>query len=106
VTCAKSLECTHRSFTYYRAYYLSVVGRTILIVKIDGESKRKLKKIGLRIRSARQRRGWTLEETEEHGWPAWRHLQKIEAGKNVTVVTLFKVCRLLKIAPSDLLRDL
>lgn len=75
-------------------------------MKIEPKSKASLKKVGAKIRQLRQQHGWTLEETEEHGWPSWRHLQKIEAGKNITLVTLFSVAKLLKIHPSELLKDL
>jgi cytoskeletal protein RodZ len=54
-----------------------------------------LKKIGARLREIRLEKGWTLEETEEHSWPNWRHLQKIETGnKNITVITLRKLAEL------------
>lgn len=54
-----------------------------------------LKKVGARLREIRLEKGWTLEETEEHGWPNWRHLQKIETGnKNITVITLRKLADL------------
>lgn len=60
----------------------------------------------MRIRALRVTQGWTLEETEEHGWKSWRHLQKIEAGKNITVVTLFSVAKLYKLHPSELLKEI
>lgn len=63
-------------------------------MQIDQSSKKFLKHLGLRLRSIRTDKGWTLEETEEHGWTNWRHLQKIEAGKNVTLVTLLKLSKL------------
>ncbi|MBI2605709.1 MAG: helix-turn-helix domain-containing protein [Deltaproteobacteria bacterium] len=65
-----------------------------------------LKKLGARIRKLRQERGWTLEETEEHGWRSWTHLQSIEAGKNITVVTFRRVAKLFKISPAKLWDDL
>jgi len=75
-------------------------------MKIDSDAHESLRKLGEKIRQHRLNKGWTLEEAEEHGWPAWRHLQKIETGKNFTVATLFKVCQLLKIKPSDLLKGI
>ena len=65
-----------------------------------------LKEFGLRIRQLRTDKGWTLEETELHGWPSWRHLQKIEAGKNITILTLRKIATLYKVNFSELLDDL
>ncbi len=53
-----------------------------------------LKALGARLREIRLKKGWTLEETEEHGWPNWRHLQKIETGKNITVLTLNRLSKL------------
>ena len=63
------------------------------------------KAIGLKIRQLRMERGWTLEETEEHGWPSWTHLQRIEGGKNITVHTLISVANLFGVHPSKLLED-
>lgn len=59
-----------------------------------------------RIRKLRTDRGWTLEETEEHGWKSWRHLQRIEAGQNFTIDTLWKVCKLYGIKIGDLFKKL
>lgn len=75
-------------------------------MNLDPHTKKALKVLGERIRERRQELGWTLEESEEHGWPSWRHLQKIETGKNITVETLLKVCKLLKLEPSKLFRGL
>lgn len=61
-----------------------------------------LKKLGARLRKLRQERGWTLEQTEEHGWPDWTHLQKIEAGKNITVVTLRRIAKLYTVSAAKL----
>jgi transcriptional regulator with XRE-family HTH domain len=75
-------------------------------MKINKASKSYLKSLGLRLRAIRTSKGWTLEETEEHGWPSWRHLQKIEAGKNITLITLLAISKLYSIEPSDILKDL
>lgn len=74
------------------------------MTKLSSEDKF-LKALGARLRSIRLEKGWTLEETEEHGWPNWRHLQKIELGKNVTVTTLYRVSKLYKVELSDILQD-
>ena len=53
-----------------------------------------------------KKRGWTWEETEEHGWKSWRHLQRIEAGQNFTVHTLWKICRLYGIKVCELFKNM
>lgn len=70
---------------------------------LSSEDKKFLLKLGTRIRSLRLQKGWTLEEVEEHGWNDWTHLQKIESGKNLTLVTLRKIAKLYKISLSKLL---
>ena len=70
------------------------------------EENQYLERLGRRIRSLREQKGWTLEEVEVHGWPAWRHLQRVEAGKNVTVITLRRVAKLYGITVSELLADI
>lgn len=62
------------------------------------------------IRKVRMASGLTLEEVEEmsRGRIKWRHLQKIETNhsNNIQIDTLFHICRVLKIHPSELLKDL
>lgn len=62
-----------------------------------------MKSLGLKIRAMRAERGWTLEDTEEFGYPSWRHLQSVESGKNITVYTLVNIANLFGIHPSELL---
>lgn len=73
---------------------------------MDLKCKAYLRKVGERLRELRLKKGWTLEETEEHGWPSWQHLQKIEAGKNVTLATIWKVANLYKISPGKIFEGL
>ena len=75
------------------------------MVKLSSEEKF-LKAIGERLRSIRLEKGWTLEQAEEHGWPNWRHLQKIESGKNFTLLTLRNLSKLYKKSVSEILADL
>jgi transcriptional regulator with XRE-family HTH domain len=70
------------------------------------DAKKFSKSLGLRIRALRNKRGWTLEETESHGWTNWRHLQSIEAGKNITIATLVNLANLFNLTPSELLKDI
>lgn len=67
------------------------------------DEEKYLQGFGANIRSLRIKRGWTLEETEDHGWTSWRHLQKIESGKNITLKTVFKLADLFDVAPKDLM---
>lgn len=75
------------------------------MAKISSEDQF-LKAIGARLRAIRLEKGWTLEETEEKGWSNWRHLQKIETGKNITLVTLRKLSILYKIELSKIFEGL
>jgi len=72
---------------------------------VSSEEKKYLKKLGARIRTLRTEKNWTLEDVEEHGWSNWQHLQKIESGKNITVITLRRVAQLYKLSLSELLED-
>ncbi|NOT80839.1 MAG: helix-turn-helix domain-containing protein [Bacteriovoracaceae bacterium] len=75
------------------------------MIKLSSEDKF-LKALGARLRALRLEKGWTLEETEEHGWPNWRHLQKIESGKNMTILTLKKLSKLYKKSIAEITGDL
>lgn len=71
----------------------------------DRDSQKALNKFGLILRQLREEKGWTLEETEEHGWKSWQHLQKIELGKkDITFSTLLKLSLLYRIELSDLFK--
>jgi len=72
-------------------------------MKQDVKYQKKLKAFGLKVRAIREAKGWTLEETEAHGWSNWQHLQKIESGKNVTLSTVFKIADMFKISAKELL---
>jgi transcriptional regulator with XRE-family HTH domain len=63
--------------------------------------KKVCKQLGLKIRQMREARGWTLEKCEELGWPDWTHLQKIEAGKNITIHTLVNLSNLFGVSPGE-----
>lgn len=61
-----------------------------------------LKELGRCLRNIRLSKNWTLEQTEEHGWPNWRHLQKIETGKNITILTLRRLSTLYKVSIAEI----
>ncbi len=62
--------------------------------------------IGLKVRRLRLDKGWSLEETEFHGWNNWTHLQKIEGGKPITVATLLRLAKLYGVHPAEILKDI
>ena len=72
-------------------------------MKVDPKCKKFITDVGLRIRSLRLQKGWTLEETEEFGWDSWRQLQKIESGRNITLATLWRVAKFYDVTPADIL---
>jgi hypothetical protein len=72
---------------------------------IPADERRFLKRLGLRLRELREVKGWTLEETESHGWLNWRHLQALESGKNMTIITLRRAAKLYKISLQKLLSE-
>ena len=66
-----------------------------------------LKKLGYRLRTIREAKNWTLEATEEHGWPNWQHINAIENGKkDISVSTLNKLAKMYKVSMSEILSDL
>lgn len=72
-------------------------------MKLSKEEKTFLLKFGLKLRRIRKERDWTLEQTEEMGWPSWRHLQQIESGKNITLITLKRISNLYNIPINKLI---
>lgn len=81
------------------AHHFKMARRTI-------DTRRFAKHLGLRIRQIRNSKGWTLEECEERGWPNWTHLQRIEAGRGITVETLVRIANLFGMHPSEILSGL
>ena len=90
-------------YTYYHMYSLSYVSRTIFNMKLSKKEKTFLLNFGLELRRIREERDWTLEKTEEMGWPSWRHLQQIESGKNITLITLKRILKLYNIPVNKLI---
>lgn len=71
-----------------------------------GQRENELVKYGQLFREIRQKKGWTLEDTEDHGWHDWKYLQKIESGQNITILTFFKLCDLYGIKSEILIKFL
>ena len=71
-----------------------------------GQRENELVKFGQLFRDIRQKKGWTLEDTEDHGWHDWKYLQKIESGQNITILTFFKLCDLYGIKSEILIKFL
>lgn len=65
-----------------------------------------LKELGALFKRMRQKKGWTLEATEDHGWHDWKYLQKIESGRNITMMTFFQICELYEVKPEKVLKNI
>jgi transcriptional regulator with XRE-family HTH domain len=75
-------------------------------VGTDRSYKIYLKRVGLRLRGLRDGKNWTLEDTEEHGWTSWQHLQKLESGKkDMNLSTIFRLSKLYRVNPSKIVDD-
>lgn len=59
-------------------------------------------RLGARVRELRSEQGLTQEDMMERGF-SLRHYQRIEAGRSVTVRTLWKLSKALGVHPGDLL---
>lgn len=67
---------------------------------------REKKALGLRVRSLRQERGWTLEKAAERMQLELSHLQRVEAAAlNVTLVTLVRIADGLDVPVSTLFSE-
>lgn len=63
--------------------------------------------LGQKLRMIREKKKWTLEECEGRGYPSWRHLRDIEAGKkNLSITTLLRLSNLYQVKPTELLKGL
>jgi transcriptional regulator with XRE-family HTH domain len=63
------------------------------------------KGLGARIRQLRQKAGYSQEDMISHGFSV-RYWQKIEAGKPITLRTLFRICRLFSTQMDEVVRGL
>ena len=61
--------------------------------------------LGKRIRELRRKRGLVQEDMLSHRFST-RHWQQIEAGRPITVTTLLRICKALKVSMADLVRGL
>ena len=60
------------------------------------------KRFGERVRELRQKRGLTQEDMQDFGF-SLRHYQRIEAGRSVTLATVWKLAAAFHVAPRQLL---
>ena len=61
--------------------------------------------LGKRIRELRRKRNLVQEDMLSFHFST-RHWQQIEAGRPITVTTLLRICKALRVSMSDLLRGL
>lgn len=69
------------------------------------EDQQELQMLGALFKGLRLKKGWTLEETEDHGWHDWKYLQKIENGRNITMMTFFRLCELYGVKSDKVLKS-
>lgn len=69
---------------------------------MEPDFKRYCTRFGRHVRELRAERGLTQEDMMERGF-SLRHYQRIEAGRSVTLRTLWKLSRALGVAPAELL---
>jgi transcriptional regulator with XRE-family HTH domain len=63
------------------------------------------KGLGARIKELREKAGESQEDMLSHGYSV-RYWQKIEAGKPITLRTLFRICRIFATPMCDVVRGL
>ena len=77
------------------------------IINLKKKDQALLKQFGEIVKSKRAALNWTLEDTEDNGYPSWQHWQAVESGlKNISFTTVMNVCRTLGIQPVDLFKKL
>lgn len=75
--------------------------------EIEDECWEYISGLGTKLKEIRQKKGWTLEDCEERGYPSWRHLRDVEAGnKNVSLSTILRLANLYGLKPEELLKGL
>ena len=75
--------------------------------RFDKEFQAFLLSVGEKIKSMREKKGITQEnmENSQFGSIEYKFYQRIEYGeKNITLKTLFKICKKLGISPKDLFK--
>jgi transcriptional regulator with XRE-family HTH domain len=58
--------------------------------------------LGEQVRTLRRDRAMTQEDMIDHGFTV-RHYQRIEAGRSITLVTIWKLARALGVPPRSIL---
>lgn len=111
----QKLESGNYSFNLQTLFKLAEVFEVDISKFFMNETKKKkvlqtedevfLSLIGDRLRKIRNAQNLTLEAVEKLGLKSWKHLQRVETGKNVTILTLRNLCKFYGITLSDLLRD-
>jgi transcriptional regulator with XRE-family HTH domain len=63
------------------------------------------KTLGLRLKELRKKKGYSQEDMLSFGFST-RHWQQIEAGRPITLTTLFRICDVFGQKPERLVRDI
>ena len=69
---------------------------------VDDDFEKFCERFGRKVRDARKKRGFTQEDMMAEGF-SLRHYQRIEAGKSVTLATIWKLSKALSIPPHEFL---
>ena len=76
------------------------------ITLTSSKDRKLLKQFGLLVRHEREKKRLTLCDVsgEDLDIKSEQHWQTIESGKNINLTTFFKVCKILEVHPSVLLK--
>jgi transcriptional regulator with XRE-family HTH domain len=69
---------------------------------VDARFNQYCRRFGERVHEIRTRRGLTQEDMMERGF-SLRHYQRIEAGRSVTLATMWKLAQAFNVQPRELL---
>lgn len=69
---------------------------------MDADFRRYCVRFGRHIRELRVRSGFTQEDMMDQGF-SLRHYQRIEAGRSITLATMWKLAKAFGVEPHDLL---
>ena len=77
------------------------------VKNLSKEERQILANFGITLRKKREEQDLTLYDIEDRGYASWQHWQKLESGlRDIKFTTIIKICKALKIQPSELLETI